>query len=616
MLYCFTSFKVRKLYSILNMNQAIMLFFFVNNPLQSNFTQLTSSRSMKNRKNKSNLKLSVEINVQTSKNGKPNQTENKSNFKKPKQKQIGITLWRVLLSELNIGERLEREKIDKDQDEEELNEWSDNVELLLTYIKLPIEVENFMLFGFLYSTVVFLKWLIIIPSRWVIHTILCIIKLVFSKKRDNKSTLLMYKNDTLSMSGILITLVLIRNLDTSRIYHNIRSGTAIKLYFMMQVLEIADRLLSSSGQDILRVLYKFNKISTNNKISFIKISQFLILYVTAVIYLWFHSYVLVYQVMALNVAINSYSNALLTLILSNQFSELKSAVFKKTEREGLFQVSCSDLNERFLLLIMLGIISSRNLLQILLNTSSINGLFNNIKPNSWYAQFTNWKTFDDWLGLLIGPPILVIGSEILVDWIKHAYIIRFNRIKPSVYNKFTRILASDFVKSFTSDNFSKSINHINDHPNLLTKRTGFPISTVLIIFCKLTVFPYLQFHISNIYNNTQYGGKFMGTLFILLILSILVSILVFIRLLLSIALLQWSKKVLESSSNTTTLNDYIPGDPNVNPSSISDIRDSFYDKNEKIPPSLEDLRIEKTFKNKDDKLNNVVRFEMADKRIW
>ena len=51
--------------------------------------------------------------------------------------------------------------------------------------------------------------------------------------------------------------------------------------------------------------------------------------------------VLFYQVMTLNVSVNSYNNALLTLLLSNQFVEIKGSVFKKFEKENLFQLSCA-----------------------------------------------------------------------------------------------------------------------------------------------------------------------------------------------------------------------------------------------------------------------------------
>lgn len=54
-----------------------------------------------------------------------------------------------------------------------------------------------------------------------------------------------------------------------------------------------------------------------------------------------HTMVLFFQMVTLNVAVNSYSNALLTLLISNQFVEIKGSVFKKFEKENLFQLSCS-----------------------------------------------------------------------------------------------------------------------------------------------------------------------------------------------------------------------------------------------------------------------------------
>ena len=41
-------------------------------------------------------------------------------------------------------------------------------------------------------------------------------------------------------------------------------------------------------------------------------------------------------------------------------------------------------------------------------------------------------------------PLLMVGlSEILIDWIKHAFVTKFNRITPNVYSKFARILCAD-----------------------------------------------------------------------------------------------------------------------------------------------------------------------------
>jgi hypothetical protein len=50
---------------------------------------------------------------------------------------------------------------------------------------------------------------------------------------------------------------------------------------------------------------------------------------------------MVYQLIALNVAVNSYDHALLTLLVSNQFVEIKGSVFKKFEKDNLFQITCA-----------------------------------------------------------------------------------------------------------------------------------------------------------------------------------------------------------------------------------------------------------------------------------
>lgn len=54
-----------------------------------------------------------------------------------------------------------------------------------------------------------------------------------------------------------------------------------------------------------------------------------------------HALVMVYQMLCLNVAINSYDNALLSLLMSNQFVEIKGSVFKKFEKDNLFQITCA-----------------------------------------------------------------------------------------------------------------------------------------------------------------------------------------------------------------------------------------------------------------------------------
>jgi hypothetical protein len=54
-----------------------------------------------------------------------------------------------------------------------------------------------------------------------------------------------------------------------------------------------------------------------------------------------HTIVMIYQLIALNVAVNSFDHALLTLLVSNQFVEIKGSVFKRFEKESLFQITCA-----------------------------------------------------------------------------------------------------------------------------------------------------------------------------------------------------------------------------------------------------------------------------------
>ena len=44
-----------------------------------------------------------------------------------------------------------------------------------------------------------------------------------------------------------------------------------------------------------------------------------------------------------------------------KFVELKGSVFKKFEKNNLFQMSCSDVRERFHFLVLLAIVCVRNL---------------------------------------------------------------------------------------------------------------------------------------------------------------------------------------------------------------------------------------------------------------
>lgn len=59
------------------------------------------------------------------------------------------------------------------------------------------------------------------------------------------------------LKGIIlfVSFYMIDNIEISIFYHQIKSQSIIKLYIFFNMLEVADKLLSSFGQDILDTLY-------------------------------------------------------------------------------------------------------------------------------------------------------------------------------------------------------------------------------------------------------------------------------------------------------------------------------------------------------------------------
>lgn len=134
-----------------------------------------------------------------------------------------------------------------------------------------------------------------------------------------------------------------------------------------------------------------------------------------------HSLLLFAQVITLNVSVNSDNSSLFVVLVSNNFIELKGAVFKRFDHHNLMQISASDIVERFQLSIFLLVIVIQNLAHIGLAFAG------------------------DWLEKAGFMCFMVLGGEWIVDWIKHGFITKFNAIPPIVYRHFAKVLCTDFI---------------------------------------------------------------------------------------------------------------------------------------------------------------------------
>ena len=312
------------------------------------------------------------------------------------------------------------------------------------------------------------------------------------RSRSTPSMLLPnHKADILQGLLIISSCSLLMWFDASRMYHSIRGQSAIKLYVIYNVLEVFDRLFSALGQDILECLFSKETLERNED-GRSKVFRPLWMFLLALVYNIVHATALFYQVVTLNVAVNSYSNALLTLLMSNQFVEIKGTVFKKFEKENLFQLTCADIVERFQLWLMLLIIALRNIVEVGGLSISLSSGFTATPTDSSASNATNvpltsgfvipkaFTLFPKWTGEVLGPFLIVLGSEALVDWCKHAYIGKFNNVKPNIYGRFLDVLAKDYYSHAFADQD-------------LTKRLGLPILPLSCLFIRACMQTYHMF---------------------------------------------------------------------------------------------------------------------------
>lgn len=195
-----------------------------------------------------------------------------------------------------------------------------------------------------------------------------------------------------------------------KLYHWIRGQAMLKLYVLIAIVEVFDRLLCSFGQDAWDSLYWNTTRRPRHPRMFVSI-------IVVGVYVTIHSLFLFVHVATLSVAVNSADNALLTLLISGNFAEIKSTVFKKYNKQNLFKITTSDICERFKLALFLLLILFLNRFQGEMTTSMV---------HDYYSMCG-----------------IVFAAELISDWIKHSFITKFNLIKSSIYFDYALILSGD-----------------------------------------------------------------------------------------------------------------------------------------------------------------------------
>lgn len=242
---------------------------------------------------------------------------------------------------------------------------------------------------------------------------------------------------------------LINVLDIARLYHLIRGFTvplALNLFVIFHVGFILEKICATFGADLyprftLQDLKRKNRIINAIGQTFI-----------CILYVLIHSVVIALLIVTFLAALHSRDASFAAIIVSSNFLELKGSFMKKFNTSNALQISCSDIAERFHLFMYC--------ILILLE--------------SWHseASFSTALKFCS----------VILGSEIIVDWVKHACIVKFNKFPSSIYSSFRHLLCEDSL-AFPADP--------SQHFFQVCRRIGFlPVPLFSVV-----IFSFKNFHI-------------------------------------------------------------------------------------------------------------------------
>lgn len=131
-----------------------------------------------------------------------------------------------------------------------------------------------------------------------------------------------------------------------------------------------------------------------------------------------HTLILLLHVVTLNVALNSDGNSLIALLISNNFSEIKTVVFKRMQPEVIFTHCLGDVRERVQLMLFSLVMLAHN------------------------VQFSEG---DVALGVHIPALLFMFAAELLVDFVKHYFVTTFNAFSLSQYRGFAQVIQFDIA---------------------------------------------------------------------------------------------------------------------------------------------------------------------------
>ncbi|XP_020973351.1 protein POLLEN DEFECTIVE IN GUIDANCE 1 isoform X2 [Arachis ipaensis] len=247
--------------------------------------------------------------------------------------------------------------------------------------------------------------------------------------------------------------ILLQQTDISLIYHMIRGQGTIKLYVVYNVLEIFDKLCQSFNGDVLQTFFHSAEglASCPPESMRFWIWRFIADESLAIAASIVHSFILLAQAITLSTCIVAHNNALFALLVSNNFAEIKSNVFKRYSRDNVHSLVYFDSIERFHISAFILFVLAQNILEA---------------EGPWFESF-------------LSNVLLVYVCEMIIDIIKHSFIAKFNDIKPTTYSEFLEDLCKQTLNMQT-EGVKKNLTFVPLAPASVVIRVLTPVFSVNI----------------------------------------------------------------------------------------------------------------------------------------
>jgi len=365
------------------------------------------------------------------------------------------------------------------------------------FFMVPLYLEGLIVLGFFICLDAFLYVITYLPIRvmFSIYLLLSNISTQFlgGKGVANGKALFVFHRthtyDLLRGGMFLLGCLALRQINMSHIYHYIRGQNMIKLYVLTSMLEMLDKLLCSFGQDAFDSLHWQTRLHPHSL-------QLLATFLMVTGYVIVHSSVYFFHVATLTVVVNSVDKELLTVLILNNFSEMKTFVLKKFDCNNLFQLACADITERFQTFLFLFLI-----LVVAIAQSG---------PSMWIETVSSF----------VRIALLLYLAECFADWMKHAFINKFNGINATVYEDFAYVLRNDILSNQKDE-------VILDHTYSVTRRLGMaqiPLGCVFVRYIMLAIStPSVQYYLEEL-TLSSIAARCVVVFAVLLVLKIVIGV--------------------------------------------------------------------------------------------